>query len=89
VQVLEVPEGATLLASSARCPVEVFALGSNVLCIQGHPEFDEEVVVMLTDNRRDAIPPEELQRRDESYRQLRPKDYSAQLQHLCKAFLKG
>ena len=33
-QVLEVPPGATLLASSERCPVEMYAVGDHVLCIQ-------------------------------------------------------
>lgn len=37
LQVLEVPPGAALLASSERCPVEMFTVGSppHVLCIQG------------------------------------------------------
>lgn len=33
-QVLEAPEGAAVLASSERCPVEMFAVGPHVLCIQ-------------------------------------------------------
>ncbi|GAB4819031.1 hypothetical protein N2152v2_006077 [Parachlorella kessleri] len=88
-QVLEVPKGATILASSERCPIEAFCIGSNVLCLQGHPEFDEEVVVMLTERHREDIAVEDLELRDASFKQLRPAEYSAQLQQLCKTFLKG
>lgn len=35
-----VPPGATLLASSATCPVEMFRVGQNVYATQFHPEGD-------------------------------------------------
>lgn len=35
-QVLELPPGARVLATSKRCPVEIFALGDSVLGIQGY-----------------------------------------------------
>lgn len=34
------PDGAVLLASSARCPVQAFRLGRNVYATQFHPELD-------------------------------------------------
>jgi len=34
------PPAATLLASSASCPVQMFRLGSNVYATQFHPELD-------------------------------------------------
>eukprot|EP00743_Colponemidia_sp_Colp-15_P007792 GILK01008438.1.p1 GENE.GILK01008438.1~~GILK01008438.1.p1 ORF type:complete len:457 (-),score=44.47 GILK01008438.1:208-1539(-) len=37
--VLSLPADATLLASSATCPVEMWGLKENVLAVQGHPEF--------------------------------------------------
>ena len=60
-----------------------------MLCLQVHPEFDCETVRMLTDARRHIISAEDLDRREASYAALQPADCSAQLQALCKAFLKG
>jgi GMP synthase-like glutamine amidotransferase len=39
-QVLELPQGARLLASNAHCPIAAYAIGQQVLCIQPHPEFE-------------------------------------------------
>lgn len=38
--VVSLPNGATLLGSSATAPIEMFALGEDVLAVQGHPELD-------------------------------------------------
>ncbi|HSG66007.1 MAG TPA: glutamine amidotransferase, partial [Gammaproteobacteria bacterium] len=38
----ELPPGTTLLATSARCPVQMFRLGRNVYATQFHPEADLE-----------------------------------------------
>lgn len=38
-QVTEAPANATLLASSAFCPIAAYYIGDQVLCFQGHPEF--------------------------------------------------
>ena len=45
-QVLSLPEGAILLASSATATHELFLAGryQNVLCLQAHPEFDRELL---------------------------------------------
>jgi GMP synthase-like glutamine amidotransferase len=51
-QVLSLPAGATLLASSAFCPVAAFAVGRNVFCVQPHPEFVEDYSAYLLDKRR-------------------------------------
>jgi GMP synthase-like glutamine amidotransferase len=37
--VTTLPPGATLMASSATCGVEIYSIGSGVLSMQGHPEF--------------------------------------------------
>ena len=42
--VLEPPPGAVILASSPQTECEAFALGDHILAMQGHPEFDAEVV---------------------------------------------
>ncbi|KAL4423606.1 hypothetical protein ABPG77_009193 [Micractinium sp. CCAP 211/92] len=61
-QVLEAPEGAAVLASSERCPVEMFAVGPHVLCIQGHPEFDTEVVQSLAEPRLEKFGEADVER---------------------------
>lgn len=54
-QVTALPEGATLLATSAFCPVAAFAVGDRVLCVQAHPEFVEDYSAYLLDKRRSAL----------------------------------
>lgn len=54
-QVLELPENAALLASNAHCPVAAYALGEEVFCVQGHPEFVEDYSVFLMDRRRETL----------------------------------
>ncbi|CAI5511195.1 unnamed protein product, partial [Closterium sp. Naga37s-1] len=57
-QVLELPPEAVLLGSSPRTPIEMFAIGEHVLCMQGHPEFTKDVVEDLVVNRtKDGIIP--------------------------------
>lgn len=51
-QVLELPQGARLLASNAHCPIAAYAIGQQVLCIQPHPEFEPEYSAFLMDKRR-------------------------------------
>lgn len=51
-QVLELPAGATLLASSRFCPVAAFAMEQHVFCVQPHPEFVEDYSAYLLDKRR-------------------------------------
>jgi len=51
-QVLGLPAGATLLASSKFCPVAAFTVEQQVLCVQPHPEFVEDLSAYLLDKRR-------------------------------------
>jgi len=51
-QVLALPAGATLLASSGFCPVAAFTVGEDVLCVQAHPEFDTGFSQHLLDEQR-------------------------------------
>ena len=51
-QVLELPEGATLLATSDFCPVAGFTVGSHVFSVQPHPEMDEIILGNLLNKRR-------------------------------------
>lgn len=54
-QVLELPENAVLLASNAHCPVAGYAVGEEVFCVQGHPEFVEEYSAFLMGRRRERL----------------------------------
>ncbi|MEN9888553.1 MAG: synthase [Pseudomonadota bacterium] len=67
-QVLALPPGATLLARSAHCPVASYALGSQVLCVQPHPEFDADYTARLIEARRARFAPEVVAERLDSLR---------------------
>jgi GMP synthase-like glutamine amidotransferase len=54
-QVFELPPGATLVASSAFCPVAAFTVGHEVFCIQPHPEFETDVSAYLLNKRREVL----------------------------------
>jgi len=54
-QVFDLPEGATLLATSAFCPVAAFAVEDRVFCVQPHPEFVEAYSAFLLDKRRATL----------------------------------
>ena len=47
--VTRLPRGATLLASSAACPVQAFRFGENVYATQFHPELDVEGLCLRID----------------------------------------
>jgi GMP synthase-like glutamine amidotransferase len=48
---VRLPPGAVVLASSPRTPFEIFTLGERVLCLQGHPEMDNDMVSELLEKR--------------------------------------
>ncbi len=54
-QVVELPPGATLLATSSHCPVAMFAVGDRAIGLQPHPEFTAALSRRLTGMRRDLI----------------------------------
>ena len=54
-QVVELPEGAVLLARTDHCPVAAYTLGPTALAIQPHPEFDAAVSRGLVELRREVI----------------------------------
>jgi GMP synthase-like glutamine amidotransferase len=57
-QVFALPPGATLVASSAFCPVAAFTVADEVFCIQPHPEFDEAFSRHLLDKRSHILGPD-------------------------------
>ncbi len=54
-QVLEMPENASLLASNAHCPIAGYAIGEQVFCVQGHPEFVPDYSAFLMGRRRERL----------------------------------
>ena len=68
----ELPEGATLLASSADYRNEAFAIGSHALAVQFHPELtpemlDEWIAESAGELAQHAVDPEALRREREQY----------------------
>lgn len=54
-QVEELPPGSRVLARAADCPVGMFTVGTNMLGIQGHPEFSKGYVGALIQDRVQRI----------------------------------
>ena len=54
-QVVQLPEGAKLLAASDFCPYSMFCLGDHILALQGHPEFDQAYAMELISYRREIL----------------------------------
>ncbi|NCF44391.1 MAG: GMP synthase [Proteobacteria bacterium] len=68
-QVLELPEGAEVFASSDFCPVSGFTMGERVLTIQGHPELSAEYSRALMGVRRQLLGEQVYQAGVDSLRQ--------------------
>lgn len=51
-QVTALPEGATVVASSAFCPYAAYRINDQVLCFQGHPEFEQAYFRALLELRQ-------------------------------------
>ena len=49
--VVKLPPGAVNHATSQRTPHEIFTLGEKILCLQGHPEMDNEIVREIIEKR--------------------------------------
>ena len=49
--ITQLPPKAQLLGNSTNTPCEMFCLGENILCLQGHPEMDNEQVSELVEKR--------------------------------------
>ncbi|KAG5386747.1 hypothetical protein IGI04_038217 [Brassica rapa subsp. trilocularis] len=48
-EVLELPESAKLLAYSSMYEVEMYSIEDNFLCIQGHPEYNRDILIDILD----------------------------------------
>ena len=54
-QVVQLPEGAQLLASAEQCPNSMYCVGDHILTMQGHPEFTREYSRDLMEMRREIL----------------------------------
>ena len=54
-QVLELPEGAKVLAGNQTCPAGVFQVGGKMLGIQAHPEYSKAYNQLLMEMRIDRM----------------------------------
>lgn len=61
-QVLGLPDGADLLATSERCPIAGFTLDEHVVTVQGHPEFTPALATSLYRARSRSLEPAEVDR---------------------------
>ncbi|KAK1276748.1 hypothetical protein QJS04_geneDACA004183 [Acorus gramineus] len=88
-QVLSVPPGAIVLASSEKTEIEMFAVGDCVLGIQCHPEFSKDVMLDIIHCRLsgDSFSAEVANEAIGSLEKHQPDQHP--LQFLCKRFLKG
>jgi hypothetical protein len=57
-QVLELPEGATLLCQNEQCAIGGFAIGNSVFTSQYHPEMTDEFIEALVVELKDYVGPE-------------------------------
>ncbi len=60
-QVVELPEGAQVIAESDFCPYAALVIGDNILTVQPHPEFDAKMMAALIEHRGEAVPDELLE----------------------------
>ena len=51
-EVEKLPENATLIAGSARCPNGMFVIENHIFCTQGHIELDKKFARMIYDFRK-------------------------------------
>ena len=45
------PPGSKIIGSNEKCECQAVVIPGRVLCVQGHPEFNQPVVEFLLDNR--------------------------------------
>lgn len=85
-QVVELPEGARVLASSDFCPNALLAYDDWAVSFQGHPEFSADFSEDLIHMRRGTALPEDFA--DEALAHVRDRQDSAKVAHWINVFLK-
>lgn len=88
-EVYKVPPGGEVLASSENTGIEIFAMGNQVLGIQGHPEFTEDITLDILDgySRKQRVSEEVIRQAKLSLREGKA-DHEI-LKKMCKSFIKA
>ncbi len=84
--ITKLPPGAVHLAQSELTLYEMFHLGESVLCLQGHPEMDNEEVREIISRRRESLPEQVA---EAGLASLSRQPHRAFLQKLLQDFLEG
>jgi GMP synthase (glutamine-hydrolysing) len=84
--VTRLPPGAVHLAASGKTEFEMYHLGPSVLCLQGHPEMDNEEVREIIRRREKHLAPEVVRQGMASLAGTPHRDF---LQNLCRSFLRN
>ncbi|KAG7540888.1 Glutamine amidotransferase [Arabidopsis thaliana x Arabidopsis arenosa] len=88
-EVLEPPESAIVIGFSDKCDVEIFSVEDHLLCFQGHPEYNKEILLEIIDrvHKIKFIEEEIVEKAKDSIEKIEPD--TQRLHMLCKNFLKG
>ncbi|KAH9314237.1 hypothetical protein KI387_022864, partial [Taxus chinensis] len=87
-QVYKVPLGGEILASSDKTSIEMFSLGDHILGIQGHPEYTNDILLILIDILSDKNMIEE-KISEEAKASLATNQPDREIwEKICKSFLK-
>ncbi|XP_010447703.1 PREDICTED: gamma-glutamyl peptidase 1 isoform X2 [Camelina sativa] len=88
-EVLVLPETAKVLAYSANYEVEMFSIEDHLFCIQGHPEYNKEILFHLVDRvLGQGLVPQEFADASKASMEKRGADRKL-WEKICKNFLKG
>lgn len=66
-QVMCLPKGSKLLAGNEECPIQMYTINQNILCMQFHPEFTEKYQKALMYKKRDRIDQNKIKNAESSY----------------------
>ncbi|XP_031494820.1 gamma-glutamyl peptidase 5-like [Nymphaea colorata] len=88
-EILELPPAAEVLAWSDKTKVEMFKLGDHILGIQGHPEYNKDILLHLIDRllHRNLIDVSHADKVKEKLDKDEP--HREAWKRLCRSFLKG
>ncbi|KAJ4867850.1 Class I glutamine amidotransferase-like superfamily protein [Raphanus sativus] len=88
-EVLVLPEGAKVLAYSDKYEVEMFSIEDHLFCIQGHPEYNKEILFEIVDRvLRLGFIKQEMADAAKASMDNKGADRKL-LETICKNFLKG
>ncbi|XP_022860135.1 gamma-glutamyl peptidase 5-like, partial [Olea europaea var. sylvestris] len=87
-EVCEVPEGAQVLACSDKTCVEMFKFGDYILGIQGHPEYNKDILDNIIDQLLSNISFEKGFAEEAKLNVMEAEDDRKYWKMICKSFLK-